>query len=115
MKTLIRFALLSALLATVCGCASKTYETRLAPPTAFNPVFLQYKELPGQKVMVLAVDPNGQWAFGYDHSRTTLAEAAENAAIKCDKARKKHLVFTKAKLFAVNDEIVYYNGQEYNK
>jgi hypothetical protein len=111
MKTFIRFALLSVLLATVCSCASGTYETRLAPPDAFNPIFLQYKEQPGQKVMVVAVDPTGQWAFGFDHGRTNLTEAAENAAMKCDIARKKHQVFTKAKLFAVNDEIVYYRDQ----
>jgi hypothetical protein len=74
-----------------------------------NPVFLRYKELPGQKVMTVAVDPTGQWAFGYDHSRATLEEAAQTAAVKCDAAREKHKVFTRAKLFAVNDEIVYYN------
>ena len=109
MKNSIKIALLSALLATVYGCASGTYETRLAPPEAMNPVFLRYKELPGQKVFVVAVDPTGQWAFGYDHSRATLAEAAENAAVKCDKARDKFKVFSKAKLFAINDEIVYHN------
>ncbi len=109
MKTFIKFVLLSALLATVYGCASGTYETRLTPPEAMNPVFLRYKELPGQKVFVVAVDPTGEWAFGYDHSRATLAEAAENAAMKCDKARKKHKVFAKAKLFAINDEVVYYD------
>jgi hypothetical protein len=80
-----------------------------------NPIFLRYKELPGNKVFVVAVDPTGQWAFGYDHGRETLQEAAENAAIKCDKAREKHQVFNKVKLFAVNNEIVYYNGQAYNK
>jgi hypothetical protein len=111
MKKFIRFALLSVLLATVCSCASGTYETRLAPPDAFNPVFLQYKEAPGQKVMVVAVDPTGEWAFGYDQGRTSLTEAAENAAMKCDIARKKLKVFTKGKVFAVNDEIVYYKDQ----
>ncbi|MDD3277109.1 MAG: hypothetical protein PHP93_08685 [Kiritimatiellales bacterium] len=111
MKNFIKVAVLSALLATVFGCASGTYETRLDPPDAFNPIFMQYKDLPGQKIMVIAVDLTGQWAFGYDGGRATLEEAAENAAIKCDKARDKHQVFTTAKLFAVNDEIVYYKNQ----
>ena len=109
MKSFVKFALLSAMLAALYGCASGTYDTRLAPPDAMNPVFMRYKELPEQKVFVVAVDPTGQWAFGYDHGRETLAEAAENAAVKCDKAREKHKVFTKAKLFAINNEIVYYN------
>lgn len=111
MKALIKLVILSILLSTVYGCASGTYESRLAPPDAFNPMFLKYQKLPGQKVMVLAVDPTGQWAFGYDQGRGTLEEAAKNAAVKCDKEREKHLVFNKARLFAVNDEIVYYNQQ----
>ncbi len=109
MKILIKISILSILLSTVCGCTSGTYETRRPPPDAMNPIFLRYKELPGQKVFVVAVDPTGQWAFGYDHSRTNLQEAAQNAAVKCDKARKKHQVFAKAKLFAINDEVVYYD------
>ena len=111
MKALIKIAVISVLLLTVYGCASGTYESRLAPPDAFNPTFLKYKELPGQKVMVIAVDPTGQWAYVYDYNSATLEEAAKNAATKCDKEREKHEVFAKAKLFAVNDEIVYYNKQ----
>jgi hypothetical protein len=113
MKTVIKFALLSALITTVFGCASGSYDSRISPPDAFNPVFLRYQELPGQKIMVVAVDPTGEWAFGYDHGRETLAEAAEGAAVKCDKAREKHKVFSKAKLFAINNEVVYYNLDNY--
>jgi len=111
MKVFIKLAVLSALLSVVYGCASSgdKFETRTPPPDALNPVFMRYKELPGEKVFVVAVDPTGQWAFGYDSNRETLEEAAVNAAVKCDEARKKHRVFTKAQLFAVNDEVVYYN------
>lgn len=114
MKALIKIALAAVLLSMVYGCASsgEKFETRTAPPDAFSPVFLRYKELPGQKVCVLAVDPTGEWAFGYDHSKATLEEAAQVATVKCDKARKKHKVFTRAKLFAINNEIVYYDRQK---
>jgi len=112
MKMFIKFALLSALLITVYGCASGTYETRLSPPGEFNPIFLRYKELPGQKVMVVAVDPTGEWAFGYDYGRDNLEDAAKAAAEKCDKSRFDFKVFSKAKLFAVNDEIVYYDQKK---
>jgi len=115
MKKLIRLLIASVLLFSVFGCATSStaekYETRLRPPEDFNPLWLRYQELPGEKVMVIAVDMGGNWAFGYDHDRDTLVEAAENAAIKCDKARKKHKVFTGAKLFAVNNDIVYYDKQ----
>ncbi|QHI69269.1 hypothetical protein [Tichowtungia aerotolerans] len=112
MKLFVKFAVLAVILSTIFGCATsdgEKFEVRLRPPEEFNPYFLKYKELPGQKVLVVAVDPGGRWACAYDHDRGTLREAAENAAIKCDKARKKHNVFTKAKIFAINDEVVYYN------
>jgi len=112
MKALLKFALLTSILSLVYGCASmEDYEARLRPPDALNPIFLRYKELAGQKVFVVAVDPTGNWAFGYDHGRDTLEEAAQNAAVKCDKAREKYQVFNKAKLFAINDEVVYYDNQ----
>lgn len=118
MKTFIKFALLSAVLMTLCGCSSEPYETRYAPPDAFSPVFLRYKEMPGQKVMVVAIDPKPlgvlrepNWTFGYDDSRATLEEATTNAMIKCEKARKKHKVFAEAKIFAINDEVIYFNNQ----
>lgn len=112
MKLFAKFALLAVILSTVFGCATsgEKFEARLEPPQEFNPYYLKYKEMPGQKVMVVAVDPGGYWAYAYDHSRSTLREAAENAAIKCDKARKDNNVFTKAKIFAINDEVVYYNN-----
>ena len=111
MKAFIKLTVLSALLSVVYGCASSgdKFETRVPPPDAINAIFMRYKELPGEKVFVVAVDPTGRWAFGYDVKRETLEEAARNAAIKCDDSRKKHGVFTKAKLFAVNNEVVYYN------
>jgi hypothetical protein len=108
MKTFIPLILVSMLLA-VTGCKSSDYQTRIDPPDAFSPVFLGYKDVPTNKVMVIAVDPVGQWAYGYEHSCATLEEAAEKAAIKCDQERLKFGVFNKARLFAINDEIVYYD------
>jgi len=114
MKLFIKLSLLAVLLSALFGCASsgEKFEARLSPPDGFNPVFMRYKEKPGQKVIVVAVDPGGRWAFGFDHSRDTVEEAAKNAAMKCDTAREKHKVFTKAKIFAINDEVVYYDEFE---
>ncbi len=113
MKKLINLLLLFVLLSALCGCTTtgEKYDPLLRPPDAFNPAFLRYQELEGQKIMVVAIDMSGNWAFGYDYDCDTLAEAAENATIKCDKARKNHKVFAKAKLFAVNNEVVYYDKQ----
>ena len=111
MKIFAKWFLLIVLRSIVFGCATGDLDKRLPPPDAFNPNFLKYQALQGEKVMVVAVDLGGNWAFGYDHNRNSLQEAAESAAIRCDKQREKHKVFTKVKLFAVNDEIVYYDNQ----
>lgn len=113
MKLFSKFALLAVLLFTIFGCATSgdKSQTRLAPPESFNRHFMRYKELPGEKVIVVAVDPVGRWAYGLDHSRDSVEDAAKNAAIKCDKAREKYKVLTKARIYAINDEVVYYNDQ----
>jgi hypothetical protein len=114
MKLFFKALILAVAVTALFGCSTMTdeqYETRLQPPESFNPIFLRYKELPGQKVIVVAVDPGGHWAFGFDHGRDTLQEAAENAALKCDTAREKHKVYTKAKIFALNDDVIYYDKQ----
>ena len=111
MKSFLKIALLAILFSSVFGCASSDtqFHTRLQVPETFNPIFHRYKALPEEKVLVIAVDPGGRWAFGYDHSRESLEEAAINAAIKCDKAREKLNVFTKGTIFAVNDDVIYNN------
>jgi hypothetical protein len=110
MKSLIKIVLLSVLVSAVYGCASsgEKFETRLRPPDIFNPYYLAYTKLPGQKVCVVAVDPDGKWAFGYEGARETIEAAAEHATADCDQQRDKFNIHAKAKLFAVNDEIVYY-------
>lgn len=109
MKSLMKIVLLSVLISVVYGCASsgEKFETRLKPPEAFNTYFMSYTELQGPKICVIAVDATGEWAFGYSAGKT-LEDAAQKASISCDRQRDKLKVFSKAKLFAVNDEIVYY-------
>ena len=115
MKSLIKFAALAILLSTLFGCATggDQYETRLDPPAgAFNTMFMRYSQLPGEKVLVVAVDPGGRWAYGYDHSQDSLEDAAKHAAIKCDAARKEHKVFSKAHIYAINEDVIYKNAMD---
>ena len=111
MKQLIKSVLSLTILLTLFGCASTNdkFDARLQPPQSFNSIFMRYKELPGEKVIVVAVDSGELWSFGYDYNRDSLAEAAENAAEKCDTARKELKVKNTAKIFAINNEVVYYN------
>jgi hypothetical protein len=112
MRMLMRFAILSVLLSVLFGCASsggKQLESRLPPPAAMDRIFLKYKDLPGEKVFVVAVDRDGRWTYGYDYDRASVEEAARNAAAQCDASRKSLNIFARAKLFAVNNNVVYYN------
>jgi hypothetical protein len=112
MKLLTQLAFVAAILSSVVGCSTdKQFTTRLPPPDEFNTYFQRYKELPGEKIMVVAVDPGqDNWAFAFDDSKDSLQDAAKNAAIKCDTARKKFNVFSKGKIFAINNDVVYYDN-----
>lgn len=111
MKAMLKYGMLTLVALVLAGCASSGVQSgvRLPPPDVMNPVYLRYSEFGTNKVFVVAVDPDGHWAFGYDHSRDSIEEAAINAAVKCDIAREKFGVHAKGRLFAVNDEIVYFN------
>ena len=101
MKTLLRFTMLFILLSLICGCAApggRPLESRTPPPDSMTRVFLRYKELPGEKVFVVAVDRDGRWAYGYDYNRASAEEAALSASSKCDAMRKKRNIFTRAKM-----------------
>lgn len=115
MNMLMRFFILSALLAVLSGCATsveKQLESRMPPPAAMDRIFLKYKALPGEKVFVVAVDRDGKWVYGYDAGRDTKEEAARNAVAQCDTLRQSRNILSPAKLFAVNNDIVYYKQFE---
>ncbi len=111
MKMFAKWVLLVVLSSIVFGCATGDLDKRLPPPDAFNTTFLEYLDNPGEKVMVVAVDLGGNWACGYAYNWSSTKIAAQKAATQCDKSREKNIVHTKAKLFAVNNDIVYYDNQ----
>lgn len=111
MKLFVYAASLTLILSSLVGCATldTTGEPKLQPPDEFNAIFMKYKELPEEKVMVIAVDPSGRWAYGYGQSEATLEAAATNAVINCNEVRRDHNVSASAKIFAVNNDIIYYD------
>lgn len=111
MKSFVPWSVFALVVSMLFGCstASKNIQSRWDPPDEFNAFFLKYKALPGEKMLVLAVDPNGGWASGFDYDCNTLQEAAENATARCNECRKKMHVFTKARVFAINNEVVYHD------
>ena len=111
MKKAFSLLILFTAIGILSGCASMgPSNARIAPPEEFNVEFLKYQNAPGEKVLVLAVDVDGNWAYGFDHSESSLEEAAKNAARNCDAARTENKVITTGKLFAVNNDVVYYKN-----
>lgn len=111
MKSVAGFFISSVLLIAMVGCATngrEAFQPKLPPPDVMSPVYMRYLEEEPNKVFVVAVDPDGTWAFGYDFGKATAEEASRSAAEKCDAARERHGVHTKGSIFAINDEIVYY-------
>jgi len=106
MKVFMKFLAVSIGLAVVAGCASSTvYVPKV--PSKVQAQLLNYFELSDNKVFVLAVDPNGDYAFGFDQGKSTLKEAAKVATEMCDANRRARGVFAKPYIYAINDKVVY--------
>ncbi len=106
MKVSAKFLFLSIAVAMVAGCASNSIYVPKVPPRA-QAKLLDYFEQPENKVFVLAVDPSGDFAFGYDYGKPTLKEAAKVAVEKCDASRDANAIIAKPYIYAINDKVVY--------
>lgn len=106
MKTLVKIFSVIVVLALVAGCASNVVFVPKIPPHA-QAKLLDYHEQPENKVFVIAVNPGGDYAFGYDYGKPTLKEAAKVAVEKCDANRESQGVVAKAYIYAINDKVVY--------
>ena len=87
------------------GCASNTYVPKV--PSKAMAHILDYSEKAGNKVFILAVDPDGKFAFGYDFGKATVKEAAKTAVEQCDASRKAFGIQSKPYVYAINDKVVY--------
>ncbi len=106
MKVLVRFLFVSAAMAVIAGCASDGVYVPKVPPQA-QAKLLDYYKQPNNKVFVLAVDPGGSFAYGYDYGKKTLKEAAKVAAQKCAASCEANGVLAKPYIYALNDKVVY--------
>ncbi len=106
MKGLFKLAFVFVVAALLAGCASNVvYVPKV--PNAVQAKLLDYEQKPGEKVFAVAIEPTGQYAFGYDYGRATLKEAATAALKKCNTSREKYNIAAKAYIYAVNDEVVF--------
>ena len=106
MKVFGKFLAVSVGLVVVAGCASNMVYVPTVPAKV-QAQLIDYFEQPDNKVFVLAVDPGGEYAFGFDQGKSTLKEAAKVAVEMCDANRKAHGIFAKPYIYAINDKVVY--------
>lgn len=106
MKVFVRFLFASVLMAVLAGCASDVAYVPKIPPHA-QAKLLDYFEQPDNKVFIIAVDPSGNYAFGYDYGKATLKEAAKVAVEKCDASRESSGIIARPYIYALNDKVVY--------
>ncbi len=106
MKVFAKISTSFALLALVAGCASDSVYVPKIPPHAQSKL-LDYFEQPDNKVFVIAIDPGGDYAFGYDYGKATLKEAAKVAVEKCDASREACGIIAKPYIYAINNKVVY--------
>lgn len=106
MKVFARFLFVSMVVALIAGCASNVVYVPKIPSHA-QAKLLDYYKQPNNKVFVIAIDPSGDYAFGYDFGKATLKEAAKVAVEKCDANRETFGIVAKPYIYAINDKVVY--------
>ncbi|MEN8256203.1 MAG: hypothetical protein ABFR33_12120 [Verrucomicrobiota bacterium] len=106
MKRFAGVLFVSVLVVVLAGCANNVAYVPKIPPHA-KAKLLDYFEQPDNKVFIIAVDPGGSYAFGYDYGKPTLKDAAKVAVEKCDASREASGIIARPYIYALNDKVVY--------
>lgn len=106
MKGFVKILSVAIVVAFLSGCASDSVYVPKIPPQA-QAKLLDYFEQPDNKVFIIAIDPGGDFAYGYDYGKATLKEAAKVAVEKCDASRESSGVVARPYIYALNDKVVY--------
>jgi len=106
MKAVIKGFCAMAVVSILAGCASSGVFVPKVPVKAQMKI-LEYNERANNKVFILAVDPNGQFAYGSASGKSTLKEAAKVAVKMCDEGRVSKGITGKPYIYAINGKVVY--------
>ena len=106
MKAILKGLCVGVIVAFIAGCASDFVYVPKIPPQA-EAKLLDYFNQPDNKVFVIAIDPSGEYAFGYDYGKSTLKEGAKTALEKCQANRKSRGIMAKPYIYAINNKVVY--------
>ena len=107
MKVLAKISCVALMAAVFAGCASKDHAFIPKIPAEAQAKLLDYFEQPDNKVFIIAIDPNGDYAYGYEYGAPTLKEAAKVAVEKCDASREASGIIARPYVYALNNKVVY--------
>ena len=106
MKVLTKILCVGILIAVVSGCVSDgPYVPKL--PTHAQTLYMDYQQQPDNKVFVVAVDPSGDFAVGYEYGKATKKEAYKAALEECKANCKEYGVLAEPHVYAINSKVVY--------
>lgn len=107
MKLLAKVFCSAVMVSIIAGCASKDSVYIPTVPVGVQQALLDYEMQPDNKVFILAVDPGGDYAYGYDYGKATLKEAAKVAVEKVDAQRVANGVVGTPYIYALNGKVVW--------
>jgi len=108
MKLLAKGFVLLGMGVVFAGCATQNNEVYVPRvPAVAKSKLLDYYEQSGEKVFLIAVDPDGKAAVGYAYGKATQAEAYTEAIRNCDESRRASGVLSRPYFYAINNVVVY--------
>ncbi len=76
-------------------------------PQTMKSTWRQYLELPDERALALAGDPDFLWVAGAASSRATRRDAEQGALEACAVRRQKRRLQAPCRLYAVGEEVVW--------
>jgi hypothetical protein len=70
-------------------------------------IWREYLDLPVERALALAGDPDSVWVAGAAGARATREEAEQSALATCEVRRKDRRMQAPCRLYAVGDEVVW--------
>lgn len=115
MKVLAKVFCVVTMVSVVAGCASNSDVYVPKVPPGAQALLLDYYKQPDNKVFIIAVDPSGEYAVGYDYGKATLKEATKVAFESCEANREASGIIGDSYIYAINDKVVYEETLGVNK
>jgi hypothetical protein len=104
---LLSFLLLLSLTTGLLAACESTSRRRSEPHPEILPLWRSFLEMPRERALALAGDPERQWVGGAVGGRASQLEAEDGALSQCRERRRLRRLQAPCRLYATGDEIVW--------